>query len=232
MIYLANDKKTELTTENETVDTSCSEHEASKHCEELKINYKFEKTLGEVDSSKKVYLGEKIKKHTLVLDIDNTLVYSEILSVSGNKTTKTEEMYELRIQIRPYAVALLETLSKLYEIVLFTAGVEEYAKDIQKRLDPKGSCITMALGRSSCMLIKDVYYVKDLRILADRDLKDILIVDDQVVSFAFQLSNGIPIIPYIGDKNDNELLYLDKYLQSIHSAEDISEANSSYIKLC
>jgi TFIIF-interacting CTD phosphatase-like protein len=41
-------------------------------------------------------------------------------------------------------------------------------------------------------------YVKDLRIIADRDLKDIIIVDNSIISFAFNLSNGVPISAFTG----------------------------------
>ena len=44
-------------------------------------------------------------------------------------------------------------------------------------------------------------YVKDLRVI-NRDLKDILLVDNAAYSYAFQLDNGIPILPYYQGPND------------------------------
>jgi len=41
-------------------------------------------------------------------------------------------------------------------------------------------------------------YVKDLSIISDRDLKDVVIVDNSIVSFAYNLSNGIPIASFTG----------------------------------
>ena len=41
--------------------------------------------------------------------------------------------------------------------------------------------------------------MKDLRIIANRSLKDMVIVDNAVYSFAFQLDNGIPIVPFYSD---------------------------------
>ena len=40
-------------------------------------------------------------------------------------------------------------------------------------------------------------YVKDLRIIRDRQLKDIVIVDNSITSFAFNMDNGIPINAYM-----------------------------------
>ena len=39
-------------------------------------------------------------------------------------------------------------------------------------------------------------------------MDDIVIVDNAVYSFGFQLENGIPIIPFYDDKEDEELLHL------------------------
>jgi CTD small phosphatase-like protein 2 len=43
--------------------------------------------------------------------------------------------------------------------------------------------------------------VKDLRIL-NRELKDIVLVDNAAYSYAFQAENGIPIIPYFNGDTD------------------------------
>lgn len=40
-------------------------------------------------------------------------------------------------------------------------------------------------------------YVKDLRIIRDRDIKNIIIVDNSIISFAYQMDNGIPIKAYM-----------------------------------
>ena len=44
------------------------------------------------------------------------------------------------------------------------------------------------------------------------DLRRTLIVDNQVFSFATQLSNGIPIANYYGGKKDSELIKVMKYV--------------------
>ena len=44
-------------------------------------------------------------------------------------------------------------------------------------------------------------YVKDLRII-DRDLSQLILVDNAAYSYAFQLDNAIPILPYYKGKND------------------------------
>ena len=39
-------------------------------------------------------------------------------------------------------------------------------------------------------------YVKDLRVISDRHPRDIILVDNSIVSFAFNLDNGVPIAAF------------------------------------
>ena len=44
-------------------------------------------------------------------------------------------------------------------------------------------------------------------------MDDIVIVDNNIYSFAFNLENGIPILNYMGDKLDDQLLKIANYLK-------------------
>ena len=46
-------------------------------------------------------------------------------------------------------------------------------------------------------------------------MEDLLIVDNAVYSFGYQLDNGIPIIPFYDDKEDIELVHLVQYLECL-----------------
>jgi CTD small phosphatase-like protein 2 len=54
-------------------------------------------------------------------------------------------------------------------------------------------------------------HVKDLRVI-NRNLANMVLVDNAAYSYAFQLDNGLPIIPYYEGKNDYELKALQTYL--------------------
>lgn len=54
-------------------------------------------------------------------------------------------------------------------------------------------------------------HVKDLRVL-NRELSELVLIDNAAYSYAYQLDNGIPIIPYYEGKNDFELKALQVYL--------------------
>jgi len=51
------------------------------------------------------------------------------------------------------------------------------------------------LYRGHCFKSEEVY-VKDLRIIHDRSLEDVIIVDNSILSFAAQLDNGVPICSF------------------------------------
>lgn len=58
-----------------------------------------------------------------------------------------------------------------------------------------------------------------------------LIVDNCVGSFGNQLSNGIPILPFRGDKNDRELVHLAQHIRRVVKKPNFVEANSAVFGL-
>jgi len=95
-------------------------------------------------------------------------------------------------------------------------------------LDPKHEIFVKRLYRDSCIRTTEGgVYVKDLRIFEpSRKLEDIVIVDNAVYSFGYQLENGIPIIPFYDDKKDEELLHLTQYLECLfRTGGDVREHN-------
>ena len=64
-----------------------------------------------------------------------------------------------------------------------------------------------------------------MRIFQNRKLADIVLIDNSVYSFAFQLDNGVPIVSYYDDPNDEEMLHLKFYLECLKDCEDVREKN-------
>lgn len=78
-------------------------------------------------------------------------------------------------------------------------------------IDPANQIFQKRLYRQHC--VETPYgLIKDLRIIANRDLKDMILVDNSALSFAFNVNNGIPILPFYDDKQDEELKHLRYYL--------------------
>lgn len=73
--------------------------------------------------------------------------------------------------------------------------------------------------------------MKDLRIIADREVKDMIIVDNSIISFAFNMENGVPIAAFTGQEEDDELLYLMSFLEESCTFNDVREHVSKTFKL-
>lgn len=57
------------------------------------------------------------------------------------------------------------------------------------------------------------YHVKDLSTFTNIPIKDMVIVDNYIYSFALNLENGICVKPYYEGKEDSELVYLSDALE-------------------
>lgn len=58
-----------------------------------------------------------------------------------------------------------------------------------------------------------------------------VLVDNLAHSFGFQIENGIPILEWHQDKQDQELKYLVNYLVEAAQAEDVRIFNKEKLKL-
>lgn len=74
-------------------------------------------------------------------------------------------------------------------------------------------------------------YVKDLRIFKNVKMEQMIIIDNSVLSFAFQLENGIPILPFYDNPEDIELKFLTNYLSNIYTVKDLRVENNRSIKM-
>lgn len=61
--------------------------------------------------------------------------------------------------------------------------------------------------------------------------KDIVIVDNKIHSFSFQLENGIPIQEFTKNPDDKVLIFLQKFLLDLGKEEDIPKVLSDRLKL-
>jgi hypothetical protein len=68
-------------------------------------------------------------------------------------------------------------------------------------------------------------FVKDLSLFNNLDLTKVLFVDNHIFSFAANLKNGIPVVDYLGNVNDCELLKVANYVANLSKEENLMKAN-------
>eukprot|EP00826_Nyctotherus_ovalis_P014758 TRINITY_DN1413_c0_g1_i11.p1 TRINITY_DN1413_c0_g1~~TRINITY_DN1413_c0_g1_i11.p1 ORF type:complete len:349 (-),score=53.82 TRINITY_DN1413_c0_g1_i11:132-1178(-) len=158
------------------------------------------------------------KKKTLILDIDGTLICCKTRKLYNDRSLIGEEIAEVRV--RPFATQMLKMLSPFYELVIFTYGTASYANLIADYLDPQNSFIEYIFHRSHCIVAGN-FAVKDLRVLGRRELRDMIILDNAVMSFAENMENGIYVPTYDGNADDRELEKVTEFLLKITSVEDV-----------
>ena len=154
---------------------------------------------------------------SIFFDLDQTLIYTP-----QNHTHKT--------LVRPGAIHCLKRAKKHFEVCVFTSACKEYGNAVINKLDPLAKYITYRLYRDACIQVGSSF-IKDLRVIVNRKLENMLIVDDSCLSFGYQLDNGIPIRPWRGEPNDRELWDLTEYLQYLALAPDMLEANRNHFRL-
>ena len=196
-----------------------------------KVNFNFPKSKG------------KKQKKIALFDLDETLVHC-----TGDINLKTEPYQhcinvvlpgnietKVGINIRPFWKKTLNLIKKYYHIVVFTASHQAYADAVLDFMDPTKKYFNYRLYRNNCSLV-DInnvkFYVKDLDIFNEfYDLKDIVVIDNSVLSFMYHLENGIPIVPYYNEDKDGSLYVVGLYLIHIYKEYDLREANKKYINL-
>ena len=197
-----------------------------------KINEEIKQNINQLNKNINInnnikYLPEKqyylSSKKTLILDLDETLVHSAFKSFFSKEDIVFNMQYDNKQHIiyvlkRPYVDEFLDKMSKLYEIVIFTASISDYANPLLNKLDPRRR-ICHRLFREHCTLNGNLF-IKDLSKIG-RDLKDTIIVDNNPISYLYNKDNGIPILTWHSSQSDNELIKIIPLLELLSKVDDV-----------
>ena len=186
----------------------------------IKKNNSSNKCFNIINSNNKYYLPpiKKFYKYTLVLDLDETLIYYR--KDMKNNTKNISNPNKNTLIMRPGLIEFLRKMRLLYELVLFSFGTCEYVDNIVNIIEKKEKFFEHILYRNHATFSNNAY-IKNLSLLG-RDLKTILIVDDIPTVFTIHKSNGICIKPFNGDvvSDRNTLKILGEILQKIRFDAD------------
>ncbi|KAH7148478.1 NLI interacting factor-like phosphatase-domain-containing protein [Dactylonectria macrodidyma] len=187
------------------------------------------------------YLNIEIPKHqqkTLILDLDETLIHS--MSKGGRMSTG--HMVEVRLNTtyvavggqtsigpqhpilywvnkRPYCDEFLRRVCKWYNLVVFTASVQEYADPVIDWLEQERKFFSARYYRQHCTFRQGAF-IKDLSAV-ESDLSKVMILDNSPLSYLFHQDNAIPIQGWINDPTDTDLMHLVPLLEGLQYVHDV-----------
>ncbi|CDW87250.1 nli interacting factor-like phosphatase family protein [Stylonychia lemnae] len=183
--------------------------------------------------------------YTLVLDLDETLIHfassfelqqsgvfqdEESHLIDGNGKNQMMHQSGDMVLFRPHLHEFLEEVSQYFEIVIFTAALQDYADYILDKIDPNQDLIKYRLYRQHTNFReKDGVYLKDLSRIG-RDLKRTIILDNVKENFQLQRENGVFIKTWLNDQEDTVLLDILPLLKQIviEKVPDVRETLRRY----
>ena len=156
--------------------------------------------------------------HTLVLDLEKTLVASEWDRKRGWRHAK-----------RPGVDKFLLDMAQYYEIVLYSPSIDGIAEPVVNELDKNG-CIMHRIYRDGTYYHNGVH-VKDISKL-NRNMNRIIVIDDDLAECQFYPENVVKVKPYDdpSDRSDNTLARITPFLIEIarENHSNIPELLSQY----
>ena len=163
------------------------------------------------------------KKITLILDLDETLVHSSFQKTENYDIEVpiiyNENSYLIYVKKRPGVDFFLNNIPFFYDLYIFTASMPQYSIPVIKQLLPDFP-ENKILTRQHCSLVNG-FLVKDLSIFR-RNLSDMIIIDNNKMSFQLNPENGIEVPTWIGNEEDDILIsFLLPFLESLNHCNDV-----------
>ena len=200
----------------------------------------YQKEIEKISNSFNLLNNDKNKK-TLILDLDETLIHSDLdleyknhiitLFFDSQEEGEEEKNIPIPLILRPKLFDFLNYVKEKYELIIFTASQKNYADKIIDYIEKDQKYFSLRLYREHCIFIKPGLYIKDLRIFKNRDLKNIILIDNSIFSFAHQLNNGILVTSFYNDEDDCFLINLKDYLiYCIENCDDVRIINQQQFK--
>ncbi|MCJ1454978.1 Nuclear envelope morphology protein 1 [Mycoblastus sanguinarius] len=197
--------------------------------------------------------ASRLAQKTLVIDLDETLIHSlakggrmssgHMVEVKlntavgyGGATLGPQHPILYYVHKRPHCDDFLRKVYKWYNLVVFTASVQEYADPVIDWLEQERKYFSGRYYRQHCTF-RNGAYIKDLSSV-EPDLSKVMILDNSPLSYIFHEGekvakpsrchqsdlfpdNAIPIEGWINDPTDNDLLHLVPVLEALQYVTDV-----------
>ena len=179
-------------------------------------------------------------KKLLILDIDNTLIYSHqfsnIYSDFDMKFDDKDYYYSIK---RPHLKEFLEYCNKNFRIAFWSAASEDYVqKVLENIIGDIGPVFIWGSKKCTISMIHSFYEVnlniykrlrkvwKCKKYYATKE--NTLILDDTPLTYRYNYGNAISIKKFYGDSEDSELLRIKELLNTLKDCEDVRQIHKLY----
>ncbi|MEM9674000.1 MAG: HAD family hydrolase [Bacteroidota bacterium] len=177
-----------------------------------------------------------MKRILVVLDLDETLIHSIHSPIDDQWDF---EIYHYKVYKRPYLDEFLERIKRNFRVAIWSSASDDYVKKIVEEIFPQDYPLEFVWGRSRCTRRLDhqqmeitgyhdpyhhSFYVKrpsKLKRSRKEKLEKVIIVDDTPNKAIFNYGNAIYPTEFTGDPNDDELLWLIQYLDTLKEVDNV-----------
>lgn len=179
----------------------------------------------------------------VILDLDETLVHATRTPVFAHWQF---EVFNYKVFTRPYLHDFLKELQQHFRVAVWSSASDDYVEAVVKHIFPKDYPLEFVWGRSHCTYrtnyakISELgysdpshfHYIKNLKKLRRKgfSMKRMLIIDDTPSKCALNYGNAIYPGEFNGDANDDELIWLSRYLKRFEAMPDVRPLEKRFWK--
>jgi len=155
----------------------------------------------------------------LILDLDETLVYARRERDGLGYAFETPPYY---VSVRPHLPGFLDSVFEWFSVAVWTSAGEDYARQVISEIFPDPDELIFCWFSDRCTRrfdpeLREQFWLKDLKKVRRRgfNLERVLMMDDTRKKLGRQYGNLLPIVPFLGDPGDRELLDILPFLNWI-----------------
>lgn len=180
---------------------------------------------------------DQVSDKLLVLDLDETLIYSEL--VSEITETRADQFHIrvgrdlLRVSKRPNLDEFLTWCFHNYVVAVWSASDRAYVETVLAMVLPRGAKPIFVWCSNKCTTKfipgnfddNNTFVIKDLKKINKKlrgpGKNKVLIVDDTSITYVRNYGNAVPIAHFRGSAKDNELARVRELLSKLKDHKDV-----------
>jgi TFIIF-interacting CTD phosphatase-like protein len=174
-------------------------------------------------------------KKLLILDLDNTLIYTHTFrDIYHDFVLKFEDNVYYYVIKRPYLKEFLEYCNKNYRIAFWSAATEDYVQQVIKNIAPNIDPVFVWSYEKCTVNMYKSFYDNNLNIYKrlrkvwsskkyNASKKNVLILDDTPNTYSYNYGNAIYITKFFGVDDDDELIRIKELLEKIKDCDDVRQ---------